>query len=62
MSSVPKFLIGGIRFSKNFMGKETLTTSAWTVFECSVKVLPVFFLVGGESLQSLMTSIAVRSP
>lgn len=48
MSQVPKFLIGGIRFSKNFCGKETLQTSAYTVFECSVKVLPIFFLIGGK--------------
>ena len=48
MSQVPKFLIGGIRFSKNFCGKETLQTAAYTGLEVTVKVLPIFFLIGGK--------------
>ena len=53
MSSVPKFLLGGIRFGKNFIGKETLQTSSYTVLECSVKVLPIFWLIGGNSSRAV---------
>ena len=48
MSSAPKFLLGGIRFGKNFVGKETLQTSSYTLVECTFKVLPIFWLIGGK--------------
>jgi len=48
-SSAPKFLLGGIRFGKNFVGKETLQTSSYTLVECTFKVLPIFWLIGGTA-------------
>lgn len=46
MSQVGKFLLGGIQFRRNFLGANTLKTSAWGVFECSVKVIPLFLIIG----------------
>ena len=45
-SQVPKFLLGGIKFSKNFLGGGTLQTTSYGVFECAVKVAPIFFIIG----------------
>jgi len=54
MLSTPKFLLGGIRFGKNFIGMQTLQTSSYTVVECTVKVLPIFWLIGGNSFLCLL--------
>ena len=44
-SQVPKFLLGGIQFKRNFIGANTLKTTGYGVFECSVKVLPLFLVI-----------------
>jgi len=44
-SQLPKFLLGGIQFKRNFIGANTLKTSAYGVFECAVKVVPLFLII-----------------
>lgn len=46
MTSVGKFLIGGIQFRKNFCGATTIQTSIYTVAEVAIKVTPIFLIVG----------------
>lgn len=43
-SNVGKFLLGGIQFQKNFIGKQTLTSGLYTLIECTVKVSPFLVL------------------
>lgn len=44
MSSVGKFLLGGIQFQKNFIGKQTIQTGFYTLVECTVKVSPLLIM------------------
>ena len=53
MSQVPKFLLGGIQFRRNFLGANTIKTTAWGVFECSVKVVPLFLIIGYAGMNIL---------
>jgi len=39
-------LLGGIQFRRNFLGGNTLKTTAWGVLEVSVKVVPLFLIIG----------------
>ena len=39
----PKFLMGGVNMSKNFLGWPTLQAGAWTAVEVSIKTMPVLF-------------------
>jgi hypothetical protein len=43
-SNVGKFLLGGIRFQRNFIGKQTMTSGLYTLIECTVKVSPFLVL------------------
>jgi hypothetical protein len=52
MSQVPKFLLGGIQFRRNFLGANTIKTSAWGIFECSVKVAPIFIIIGFAGMKT----------
>lgn len=45
MSQVPKFLLGGIQFRRNFLGANTIKTTSWGIFECTVKVAPIFLVI-----------------
>ena len=38
-------MLGGIQFKRNFIGANTLKTTGYGVFECSVKVLPLFLVI-----------------
>ena len=46
MSQLPKFLLGGIQFRRNFIGANTIKTSVYGVLECSVKIVPLFLIIG----------------
>ena len=43
-TTLGKFLMNGIQFRRNFIGKQTLQTSSYTLLECTVKVLPFIFV------------------
>ena len=49
--STPKFLIGGINFSKNFFGIQTIKAGVWTGIETGIKTLPILltFIYLGKS-------------
>ena len=40
----PKFLMGGVRFSQNFFGSNTIKAGIWTVAETGIKTAPVIML------------------
>ena len=40
-STLGKFLLGGIRFRKNFIGYETMQTATYGIIECGVKIVPI---------------------
>ena len=55
MSQVPKFLMGGVRFSNNFFGLGTIKAAVNTGIETVVKAVPVclfFMMVGRYSFQT----------
>lgn len=51
MSTLGKFLLGGIQFRKNFIGQQTLKSASYTVIECSLRVAPLIILVKAARLQ-----------
>ena len=38
----PKFMMGGVRLSKNFLGTSTMRAGAYTVGETTIKMAPFF--------------------
>jgi hypothetical protein len=40
-SRIPKFLLGGIQFRRNFLGRNTMNAFLWTVTECFLKAIVV---------------------
>ena len=36
-------MMGGIRFSQNFLGSGTMKAGVYTVMECGIKMAPFFF-------------------
>ena len=47
----PKFLMGGIRLSQNFLGTGTMKAGTYTVIEAGIKTAPflLFFYALGQS-------------
>ena len=44
MSLTPKFLMGGVRLSQNFLGTGTAKAAAYSLAEVALKTAPIAFL------------------
>jgi hypothetical protein len=45
---LPKFLLSGIQFRRNFLGAQTIKTSMYCLIETSFKTSLVILLAGGS--------------
>jgi hypothetical protein len=49
-NQAPKFLLGGVNFAKNFLGRGTIITASYGMVETAIKVAPVFILLYSASI------------